>query len=257
MPIYPVLQPDGKLAVWSTVVDHFIALNCSVEEAIGIISQRHSGDVRSAVESAASGSDPFPPYGDWDMRLAWALYRFGENDETVISALSISPNQKAARWYCDLIRAEVAKDEAIFERDTAIARAETAEAALAEWKLLGRQESERAEAAIARAETAEAALATERVALREFAKGALLRTMHDLSEACWCAGWLHGMEYFLWNVAENGQAVEWGMDNVYQRDVDDLRRLRELADGWWVWDDEKFETFVSLDEMQRLAVAQP
>lgn len=112
-------------------------------------------------------------------------------------------------------------------------------------------------AAITRAETAEAALATERVALREFAKGALLRTMHDLSEACWCAGWLHGMEYFLWNVVESGQATEWGMDNVYQRDVDDLRRLRELAGGWWIWDDEKFETFVSLEEMRRLAETQP
>lgn len=143
------------------------------------------------------------------------------------------------------------------QRDAALARAERAEAALAEWKLLGQQESERAEAAIVRAQTAEAALATERIALREFAKGALLRTMHDLSEACWCAGWLHGMEYFLWTVVENGKATEWGMDNVYQRDVDDLRRLRDLAGGWWVWDDEKFETFVSLDEMRRLAEIRP
>lgn len=117
--------------------------------------------------------------------------------------------------------------------------------------------SDSLDAALARAEAAEAALATERVALREFAKGALLRTMHDLSEACWCAGWLHGMEYFLWNVVESGQATEWGMDNVYQRDVDDLRRLRELAGGWWIWDDEKFETFVSLEEMRRLAETQP
>lgn len=23
MPHYPVLQPDGKLAIWSTIVDHF------------------------------------------------------------------------------------------------------------------------------------------------------------------------------------------------------------------------------------------
>lgn len=143
------------------------------------------------------------------------------------------------------------------QRDAAIARAETAEAALAQCQHDLAAMIERKEYFRQCWEVAEAALVTERMALREFAKGALLRTMHDLSEACWCAGWLHGMEYFLWTVVENGKATEWGMDNVYQRDVDDLRRLRELADGWWIWDDEKFETFVSLEEMRRLAAVQP
>ncbi len=114
------------------------------------------------------------------------------------------------------------------------------------------------DSALARAEAAEAALAAERIALREFAKTALFRTMSDLSEACWCAGWMDGTEYFLWSAVEKNEPATWGMDDLRQRDIDELRRLRELADGWWVWDDEKFETFVSLDEMrQHLAGIRP
>jgi len=37
MPAYPVLQPDGQLAVWSTVVDNFIAFDLSVESATYVI----------------------------------------------------------------------------------------------------------------------------------------------------------------------------------------------------------------------------
>jgi hypothetical protein len=109
--------------------------------------------------------------------------------------------------------------------------------------------------AIARAERADAALATERMALREFAKAALFRTMSDLSETCWCAGWMDGTEYALWDAVEKNQPVWWGMEEVRQRDIDDLRRLRELSGGWWIWDDEHYETFVSIDEMRRMAEA--
>lgn len=109
--------------------------------------------------------------------------------------------------------------------------------------------------AIARAERADAALATERMALREFAKAALFRTMSDLSETCWCAGWMDGTEYDLWDAVEKNQPVWWGIEEVRQRDIDDLRRLRELSGGWWIWDDEHYETFVSIDEMRRMAEA--
>ncbi|MBP8291727.1 MAG: hypothetical protein KAX65_03070 [Caldilineaceae bacterium] len=96
----------------------------------------------------------------------------------------------------------------------------------------------------------------DRKQLQDFAKGALLRTMGDLSEHHWCAGWLTGTEYFLWSAVESNQPAAWGMDELRQGDIDNLRVLRELAGGWWVWaDEEAGEKFVSLDEMRQMAEA--
>lgn len=103
-----------------------------------------------------------------------------------------------------------------------------------------------------RAERAEAELAKLRTSLQEFAKAALFRTMSDISEACWCAGWMEGPEYALWDAVEKNEPALWGMDDIRQRDIDDLRRLRELAGGWWVWDAEHYETFVSIEKMTEL-----
>ena len=93
----------------------------------------------------------------------------------------------------------------------------------------------------------------DRKQLQDFAKGALLRAMGDLSEHHWCAGWLTGTEYFLWSAVESNQPTAWGMDELRQGDIDNLRMLRELAGGWWVWDDEAGQKFVSLDEMRQMA----
>jgi hypothetical protein len=96
----------------------------------------------------------------------------------------------------------------------------------------------------------------DRKRLQEFARGALLRAMGDLSEHHWCAGWLTGTEYFLWSAVEGNQPVMWGMDELRQGDIDNLRMLRELAGGWWVWEDgEAGEKFVGLDEMRQTAEA--
>ena len=77
--------------------------------------------------------------------------------------------------------------------------------------------------------------------------------MGDLSEYHWCVGWLTGTEYFLWSAVESNQPTAWGMDELRQGDIDNLRMLRELAGGWWVWDDEVGQKFVGRDEMRQMA----
>ena len=143
------------------------------------------------------------------------------------------------RWACE------ENDKLRLALRDATARTEAAEAALA-------QCGDELEDLMAQRDSAEAALETERMAVREFAKAALFRTMSDLSETCWCAGWMDGTEYALWDAVEKNQPVWWGMEEVRQRDIDDLRRLRELSGGWWIWDDEHYETFVSIDQMTKL-----
>lgn len=75
---------------------------------------------------------------------------------------------------------------------------------------------------------------------------ALRELMSDISEDCWCAGWLHGLEYSLWSMVQGGDR-KFGMDEVRQHEVDELRRLSEEAGGWWAFpDDATDEVFVPM-----------
>lgn len=66
---------------------------------------------------------------------------------------------------------------------------------------------------------------------------AMLRAlMSDLSEDCWCAGWLSDCEHSLWGFVTDGPG-EWGLRDVEQRDIDELRSLSKKAGGWWTWND--------------------
>lgn len=69
----------------------------------------------------------------------------------------------------------------------------------------------------------------------------LLRLMCDISQRCWCAGWLMGLEYSLWNIVNAGRAVRFGDGEVTPEEVAEMRRLYEACDGWWIWDDEAGE----------------
>lgn len=60
--------------------------------------------------------------------------------------------------------------------------------------------------------------------------------MSDLSEDCWCAGWLSDCEHSLWGFVTEGPG-RWGMGAVDQLAVDELRCLSDKAGGWWTWSD--------------------
>jgi hypothetical protein len=114
MPQYPVLQPDGQVAVWSTVVDHFIALNCTVGEAVDILTERYPDRVKNGliVQNLVDGIPAFDWWMSWPECLAWAIFRFGEDDEAVMDALAVSPDQTAARAYLAKLQADQLEEEA-------------------------------------------------------------------------------------------------------------------------------------------------
>ena len=60
--------------------------------------------------------------------------------------------------------------------------------------------------------------------------------MSSISEECWCAGWLHGTEEFLWNAVTSNRR-SWGRGKVTREDVEDLRALARSAGGWVIWRD--------------------
>lgn len=70
--------------------------------------------------------------------------------------------------------------------------------------------------------------------------------MSELSEEYYCAGWLMGLEYALWE-AVIGKRSTFGGSPLEKADIDNLRFFSEKCGGWIYWDDEKGETFAPLD----------
>ena len=66
------------------------------------------------------------------------------------------------------------------------------------------------------------------------AREQLRELMSEISEDCWCAAWLNGLEYSLWAMVK-GADRKFGMDEVRKHEVDELRRLSAECGGWWVW----------------------
>ena len=71
--------------------------------------------------------------------------------------------------------------------------------------------------------------------------------MSDLSEDCWCAGWLHDLEFTLWTATMTGNK-NWGF-GMRECDLLRLKHLHEMAGGWWIWDkNEPNNRFVTTEE---------
>ena len=76
---------------------------------------------------------------------------------------------------------------------------------------------------------------------------ALCDLMGDMSEDCWCAGWLDTCEFDLWSMVLGGPRG-WGMGEVSESDVAQLKELSKLCGGWIVWREKQCETWIPLAE---------
>lgn len=74
---------------------------------------------------------------------------------------------------------------------------------------------------------------------------ALEAYMSDISEECYCAGWLHGLEEALWGFVQNGPG-QWGQGDVTAENIAELKRLSDAAGGWWEWVEDVGCLFVSM-----------
>ena len=92
MPHYPVLQDNGLMAVWSTVVDTFTALNCSDAECAAEIAKWHTGPSAQYVANTRAGN-LYEFQDRWADRLGWAMYLHGMRDETVREAIVVSSDE--------------------------------------------------------------------------------------------------------------------------------------------------------------------
>jgi len=77
--------------------------------------------------------------------------------------------------------------------------------------------------------------------------------MSEISEEHWCAGWMYGLEFDLWERVKSDDPLPYGFREI---DAALLKRLRELSEeiGGWIYTDETFNAhFVLLDEWDEIA----
>jgi hypothetical protein len=73
--------------------------------------------------------------------------------------------------------------------------------------------------------------------------------MSDLSEEAYCAGWMEGLEYALWE-AVIGLRRDYGRLDVTEEQRARLHELSDSCQGWIVFDNDKEETWLALDEWE-------
>ena len=77
----------------------------------------------------------------------------------------------------------------------------------------------------------------------------LREMMSDISEDCWCAGWMSGLEFLLWEAVSTGDAGSWARHGVTIEHIAKLQRMSDVLGGWVMWDDGlRDERFVPIDE---------
>ena len=95
----------------------------------------------------------------------------------------------------------------------------------------------------------------------------LKQLMSDMSEDIWAAGWLVDLEFILWDVMTTGKHESEFLSTTYANEkygwsipfeqIENLKQLSTLANGWWMWDDVEHHTkFVSLEKWKTIVNAQ-
>ena len=81
------------------------------------------------------------------------------------------------------------------------------------------------------------------------ARETLACLMSEISEECYCAGWLIGNEHRLWSaMTDPTDDRRYGMGEISQEQIERLRMLSAMCGGWCAWDDKAGCVFVPMDK---------
>ena len=75
--------------------------------------------------------------------------------------------------------------------------------------------------------------------------------MSKISEKCYTASWMQGLEYALWNAVINGERA-YGQDFITKKNCETLRILSEACDSWIYFDESSEETAISLSLWKKM-----
>ncbi|HKQ92323.1 MAG TPA: hypothetical protein VJZ77_16820 [Blastocatellia bacterium] len=93
--------------------------------------------------------------------------------------------------------------------------------------------------------------------IRRSLRKRLLSLMEEVSEDHYCAGWLNGLEYRLWQAAlQYPQPYKFGVEAIEEKKVEELKGLAEELQEWAVWDDQAGEEkLIPLKDWKRIFAA--
>lgn len=66
---------------------------------------------------------------------------------------------------------------------------------------------------------------------------ALLEQMENISELGYSAGWMHGLEYELWEAIWLEGEIQYGEYLISANEIKLLKFLAVQSRGWWQWSD--------------------
>lgn len=64
----------------------------------------------------------------------------------------------------------------------------------------------------------------------------LSKLMSEISEECWCAGWMLGTEYDLFKAVYLNKPRSWGQGEITQAYIDELQALAQEWGCWFYFD---------------------
>lgn len=92
--------------------------------------------------------------------------------------------------------------------------------------------------------------------IRRSLRKRLLSLMREISEDHFCAGWMGGLEYDLWQaVLQYPQPYEFGFGPIEEENVAELKDLAEELQEWAFWDDGTGEKLIPLEEWKQIFAA--
>lgn len=71
--------------------------------------------------------------------------------------------------------------------------------------------------------------------------------MSDISEDCYCAGWMMGNEYAIWGALTDGDR-RYGMSEMDAGQLEKCRILSDELGGWIVWVDDEQDPDLPVEE---------
>lgn len=72
-------------------------------------------------------------------------------------------------------------------------------------------------------------------------------TMSEISEDCYCAGWMMGLEFAVWSALQDGNR-QYGMGEMDADQLEQCRALSAELDGWVIWVDDQDHPGLPADE---------
>lgn len=77
----------------------------------------------------------------------------------------------------------------------------------------------------------------------------LAQYMSDISENCYCAGWLKDTEYILWHAVVSGPR-KFGREMITAQDIDRLKQWSVKTNSWIIFDDDQEQIALTLQQWQ-------